>query len=26
MVAHVRLLYYINEIEARDELLIRVRV
>ena len=26
MVAHVRLLYYINEIEARDELLIRVEV
>jgi phage baseplate assembly protein W len=26
MVAHVRLLYYINEIEARDELLIRVQV
>lgn len=26
MVTHVRLLYYINEIEARDELIIRVEV
>ena len=26
MVAHIRLLYYINEIEARDELIIRVEV